>query len=164
MFPLPDIVKEPLCVLALLNIKLTCVDVDDVIFDNPAEPDVKPFATNTNEPLYGDIVELFPLPSLNVWSPMNTLEPVVAKEPVSIVEPLTSGITIPNVDASPFVNVKVFPLNEAVTNEDAVIAEVTYDDVAAIKLFTFASLDEVYELNEDVVVAPTSVKVLFSHC
>jgi hypothetical protein len=39
------------------------------------------------------------------------------------------------------VNVKVFPLNEAVTNEDAVIAEVTYDDVAASNPSNLLSTD-----------------------
>ena len=39
-----------------------------------------------------------------------------------------------NVLASPFVNVIVLRLTEAVTNELAVIAEVTYDEVAASKL------------------------------
>ena len=34
-----------------------------------------------------------------------------------IVLPLTSGITTPNVVVSPFVNVKVFPLNDAVIND-----------------------------------------------
>ena len=43
--------------------------------------------------------------------------PVVIKLPVSIVLPLISGITTPNVDVSPFVNVRVFPLNDAVTND-----------------------------------------------
>jgi hypothetical protein len=57
--------------------------------------------------------------------PVNVLEPVVANEPVLIVEPLTSGIRTPNVDESPFVNVKVFPLNEAVINELAVTDDET---------------------------------------
>ena len=39
-----------------------------------------------------------------------------------------------NVDASPLVNVIVFKFADAVTNELAVIADVTYDDVAASKL------------------------------
>jgi hypothetical protein len=62
-------------------------------------------------------------------------EEVVTKLPVLIVLPLTSGITTPNVDASPLVNVNVLPLKDAVTNELAVIADVTYDDVAAFKAF-----------------------------
>ena len=56
---------------------------------------------------------------------MNTLLPVVAKLPVLIVLPDTSGNTIPNVVVSPFVKVKVFPLNDAVTNELAVTDELT---------------------------------------
>ena len=47
---------------------------------------------------------------------------VVTKSPAL---PLLSGITIPNVDASPFVNVKVFPAKDAVTNDDAVTDELT---------------------------------------
>jgi hypothetical protein len=62
-------------------------------------------------------------------------EEVVTKLPVLIVLPLTSGMFTANVEASPFVNVKflVPVLNDAVTNELAVIADVTYDDVAAFK-------------------------------
>ena len=55
---------------------------------------------------------------------MKLFEPVVAKEPVLIVLPLTSGITTPNVVPFPFVNVNVLPLNDAVIKDDAVIAEV----------------------------------------
>jgi hypothetical protein len=52
-------------------------------------------------------------------------EEVVTKLPVLIVLPLMSGITTPNVELSPFVNVNVFPLNEAVIKDDAVIDELT---------------------------------------
>ena len=71
------------------------------------------------------------VPSI-AWLPVNWFEPVVAKLPVFIVLPLTSGITTPNVDVSPFVNVKVFPLNEAVTNDK--LAEV---NKLAVALFRF---------------------------
>ena len=42
-----------------------------------------------------------------------------------IVLPLISGITTPNVELSPFVNVNVFPLNDAVIKDDAVTDELT---------------------------------------
>ena len=41
---------------------------------------------------------------------------------------------------------------------------VAYEPVADIKLFTLVSLDDVYALNDAVVVAPTSVTVLLTHC
>jgi len=84
-----------------------------------------PFTFNASVPL--------PLP-LITWSPLKTLEPVVAKLPVSTL-PLTSGIFTANVLASPFVNVRLrVPLLKlAVIKKLPLSASVTYDDVAAIR-------------------------------
>ena len=77
-----------------------------------------------------------------VWFPTNTLEPVVAKLPV---EPLTSGITTPNVVPLPFVKVKVFPLKDAVVNPK--LAEVFKLAVAEFILFIDVCCDAVAAFN-----------------
>jgi hypothetical protein len=79
---------------------------------------------------------------------------VTNKLPVFVVPlPLTSGITTPNVDASPFVNVKVFPLKDAVTN--AKLAEVNKlavalfnEDVTLANVEFFVSCEAVNAFNE----------------
>ena len=81
---------------------------------------------------------------LIVWLPLKVLLPVVAKLPVFIVLPLTSGMFTLNVEASPFVNVKLrVPLsNDAVIKEDAVIADVTLPKDDVCLLYTSDAADE----------------------
>jgi len=118
---LPDITVSPVEPFPFIIRLITLAD--DV---KCADADVYDLPTNIIEPDTSVIVKKLPDASLNVWSPVNTLEPVVANEPVLIEPPppLPVSTVKANVDASPFVNVIVFRFTDAVTIEDAVIAEV----------------------------------------
>ena len=176
---LPDIIVSAV-LLFDLNIILTLPPIDPVKW---ADADVNVLATNIKLPDVSDRVTVLPAASIRVWSPVNVLDPVVAKLPVSMLPPppLPVLTVMLNVDASPFVNVIVFKFTLAVTNELAVIADVTYDEVAASKLpilwladcvnvfilvielfkdavvvsilFNLLFVEDVYEFNEEVTLA-----------
>ena len=51
---------------------------DDVTCASVDEPDAIPFDVKNNEPLYDCKLTVLPVASESIWSPLNTLEPVVA--------------------------------------------------------------------------------------
>jgi hypothetical protein len=120
---LPDIIVSAVLLL-FLNIKFTLFVNEDV---RCKDADVNDLPTNIIDPDVSVIVKKLPAGSLNVWSPVNVFEPVVAKLPVLIVAPppLPVSTVKLNVLASPFVNVIVLRFTLAVTNELAVIEELT---------------------------------------
>ena len=73
---LPETMVSAVLLLSL-NIKFTCVDVDALIWD---DADVNDLATNIKLPEPSVKVTVFPEASVRVWSPVNTLLPVVAND------------------------------------------------------------------------------------
>jgi hypothetical protein len=84
---LPDIIVSAVLLL-VLNIKFTNdPEGDGTDADKCADADVYDLPTNIIDPDASVIVKKLPALSINVWSPVNVLDPVVAKLPVLIVPP-----------------------------------------------------------------------------